>query len=99
MGHLVGHVLSHPGVLRVTGRLMCAATAALALLGIRLDRLAAHFSGRGGATPALDALLPFWLAWAVPETILGWIAVAMFFAVGFCVAHAGRAIEQLTQSR
>jgi hypothetical protein len=97
--HLLGNVLSDPRVLRVTGRLICAATAALALLGLRLDRLAPYFTGRGATTPTLDALLPFWLAWAVPETVLGWLAVAMLFAAGFCVALGARAIEQLTQDR
>ena len=93
--HLLGHVLSHPGVLRVAGRLMCAAAAALALLGLRLDRLVLHFIA---ATPNLDTLLPSWLAWAVPETFLGWLAVAMLFAIGFCIAQGARAIERLTRS-
>ena len=93
--HLLGHVLSHPGVLRVAGRLTCAAAAALALLGLRLDRLVLHFIA---ATPNLDTLLPSWLAWAVPETFLGWLAVAMLFAIGFCIAQGARAIERLTRS-
>jgi hypothetical protein len=96
---LLGHVLSHPAVLLVFGRLMCAAAAAVALLGLRLDRLAPHFTQRGAATPTLDTLLPSWLAWAVPETFLGWLAVAMVFAVGFCIAHGARAIERLTHGR
>jgi len=94
MDHLVGHLLSHPGVLRFTGRLMCAAAAALALFGFRLDLL----SERSGAAPTVDEVLPSWLAWAVPETVLAWLAVAMLFAAGFCVAQGARAIERLTQS-
>jgi hypothetical protein len=97
MDHLIGHVLSHPGALLLTGRLICVAAAALALLGLRLDRLAQHLRGRGDATSTLDALLPSWLAWAVPETVVGWLSVAMLFAVGFCVAQGARAIERLTQ--
>jgi hypothetical protein len=96
---LLAYVLSHPSVLRGTGRLMCTAAAALALLGLRLDRLAGHFMPRGASTPNLDTLLPSWLAWAVPETILGWLAVGMLFAIGFCLAQGARAIERLTQSR
>jgi hypothetical protein len=96
---LLGLVLSHPAVLLVSGRLMCAAAAAVALLGLRLDRLAPHFTRRGATAPTLDTLLPSWLAWAVPETFLGWLAVAMVFAVGFCLAHGARAIERLTHGR
>lgn len=97
--HLLGIVLGHPAVLLVVGRLMCAGAAALALLGLRLDRLVLRLARPGMEAPTVDALLPSWLGWAVPETFVGWLLIAMVFAIGFCLAHGARAIERLTRSR
>ena len=95
--NLLGAILGHPRSVHILGQLLCFAAAALALLGLRIDRLTDHMlQTTGTAAPAIEWVAPGWLAWAIPETLLGWFAVASLFATGFCIAKGARAIQRLT---
>ena len=95
MDQLISAALGHPGVLRWVGRLLCSIATALALLGLPADRLVRRLSS--AAEPSgLRSLLPSWLAWALPETFLDWLGMAILFAVGVGLIRGARAIERLT---
>ena len=92
--NLLGAILGHPRSVRFVGQLVCVVATLLALLGL-LVRFRQMFES-DPAPAAVDAFLPGWIAWAVPQTLLGWFGVAALFATGFCIAKGARAIQRLT---
>jgi hypothetical protein len=94
MGALSELIATHPGIARVLGRFLVYASGALALLGLRFDRLFHRLEVRGIARPTLETVLPGWLYWAVPESALGWFLLIAVGVGGFLLAHTAKRIRR-----
>jgi len=94
-----GLLLSYPGMFNVAGRALFSLAGLLAVLGLRLDRLGGkveRVSVRAGIVPP-DFLtaLPWWLRMVVPETVSGWILLALIALLGIWLAHMGKWARRL----
>lgn len=91
---LFGLLLKHPRAFIFCGRGMVSLAGAMAVLGLRFDKLGhklERLSTRAGvAPPDFLAGLPWWLRLFVPETVSGWTGVGLIAALGVSMALAGR---------
>lgn len=94
---LVVFGLSNPQSLRFLGRAAMSVSMAFALLGLRLEQRIGLAERRLHVELTLDQILPWWLPWAVPESTVGWIVLALVFAGGAYLAAVGKKIERQTR--
>lgn len=91
---LLGLLLKHPRAFIFCGRGLVSLTGAMAVLGLRFDKLGHKLeciSARAGVVPPdFMAGLPWWLRLFVPETTSGWIGLGLLAATGIAMALAGR---------
>lgn len=92
---LLGFLIAHPAAARALGRGMVTASGALALLAMRLDKVFHRLEVRGVPHPSLEAILPSWVYWAVPESAFGWFVVIAVFVAGVVLALAAKRFERM----
>lgn len=95
LDRVIDAVVSHPGAMRLFGRLLAGACLALALVGLRLDRALGRVARRANVEITLDQILPPWLAWAVPESASGWALTVSLFVFGAMLAYWGRQMQRM----
>lgn len=94
-----GLLVSYPAAFSAVGRALFSLAGLLAVLGLRLDRIAwrvERISTRTGiAPPDFLAALPWWLRMVIPETVGGWIALAVLALSGIWLAHLSKWAKKL----
>lgn len=94
MEWLLSIVLSNPSATRWVARAVVTACCVLAVMGLRVDRLAGRLDRVGAALPPLDQILPMWIAAFVPESGPGWLALVLVAAMAAVLGTVIRLFER-----
>lgn len=96
---LLGLLVVYPRAFIAIGRVLSALTGILALLGLRLDRVADRIAREAARAhleaPDVLAGFPWWLRMAIPETAVGWAALVALLVSSVSLLHLGKWARKL----
>lgn len=86
----LGLLFSYPGAFIAIGQVQYRVAGALAILGLRLDRVFDKIVRRTGEPSDMLAAFPWWLRFPIPESPAGWAAVVSLAVTGICFVKVGK---------
>lgn len=94
MERLLIFALTQPWLWKLLGSALCAGATAAMLLGWRIHKVEGRIARRFDLEASVINALPDWMAWAVPESALGWTVAVVVLAAGLYMQWFARWVQR-----